>query len=525
MTAPIASPSTPLGFLSAEHFLSAIVDSSDDAIISKNLDGIITSWNKSAERIFGYKAEEIIGKPVHILIPRERMEEEPAILARLRRGERVDHFETKRLRKDGTIVDISLTISPVKDDSGKIVGASKVARDITPQKQAAEAVSKAAEETERQSRMKDEFLAMLSHELRTPLQSISGWVQILRSGNCPPEDLVEGLEVIDRNVQAQQRIIEDLMDMNRILSGKVRLDVQPVDLAGLIHDAIATIRPSAVSKDITLRSVLDPLAKSVMGDPQRLQQILSNLLSNAIKFTPNRGKVEVFLERVNSHLQVTVSDTGIGIAAEFLPHVFERFRQADASDRRSQGGLGLGLAIARHLSELHGGRLSAKSPGLGQGSSFLLELPLPVMQVREVAPPPAQSEGALPNSPNLEGLHILVVDDDEDSRHMLAKTLTRANATVTTARSADEALELLAARVPSVLISDIGMPGKNGHDLVAAVRALPAEDGGRLPAIALTAYTRAEDRIRAMASGFQILVSKPVDALELLFTIERLARG
>jgi len=262
-----------------------------------------------------------------------------------------------------------------------------------------------------------------------------------------------------------------------------------------------------------------------MGDPQRLQQILSNLLSNAIKFTPNRGKVEVFLERVNSHLQVTVSDTGIGIAAEFLPHVFERFRQADASDRRSQGGLGLGLAIARHLSELHGGRLSAKSPGLGQGSSFLLELPLPVMQVREVAPPPAQSEGALPNSPNLEGLHILVVDDDEDSRHMLAKTLTRANATVTTARSADEALELLAARVPSVLISDIGMPGKNGHDLVAAVRALPAEDGGRLPAIALTAYTRAEDRIRAMASGFQILVSKPVDALELLFTIERLARG
>jgi PAS domain S-box-containing protein len=379
--------------------LAAIVDSSDDAIVSKTLDGIIRSWNAGARRIFGYTAEEAIGRPVLMLLPDDRKEEEAAILARLRAGERVDHFESVRVTKDGMHIDVSLTISPVRDSEGKIIGASKVARDISRQKQSErdlEAAKKMAEaanrekdalleserfaraEVERASRMKDEFLANLSHELRTPLSAILGWAQILR--NSPSQDDIEqGVQTIERNARAQVQIVDDLLDMSRITSGKIRLEVQRLDIAMVVRAAVETVKPVAETKGIRVQTVLDAFAGPVSGDPNRLQQVFWNLLTNAIKFTPKGGRVQVLLERVNSHLEVSVIDTGEGIVTEFLPYVFDRFRQADAGTNRRHAGLGLGLAIVKQLVELHGGTVRVKSGGPGSGSTFTVTLPLTVV--------------------------------------------------------------------------------------------------------------------------------------------------
>jgi PAS domain S-box-containing protein len=508
-------------FISPEQLLAAIVDSSDDAIVSKSLNGIVTSWNRGAERLFGYVAGEMIGQPILKVIPESRHQEEPAILERLRRGERVDHFDTQRITKDGRLVDVSLTISPVRNQEGVIVGASKVARDITEQKKVTRALAELGEEAHRQSRIKDEFIATLSHELRTPLQSILGWVQLLRSSQSDPEELAQGLEVIERNVRAQQRIIEDLLDMNRILSGKIRLDVQPVDLVPLIQAALEAVMPAAQAKGIRVQTVLDPLAAATSGDPQRLQQIFWNLLSNAIKFTPSGGRVHVLLERVNSHVEITVSDTGVGIAPDFLPHVFDRFRQQDGSSTKRYGGLGLGLAIAKNLTELHGGRINAKSAGVDKGATFVVGLPLLSVNHKQRDTRDSHSPAEVhPTWPNLAGLRVLIVDDEEDTRTLVATTVARAGATVRRASSAEEALKLLGEEVPDVMVSDVGMPDTDGYALIRRVRALPPDKGGAVPAIALTAYARMEDRITAISSGFQVLVAKPADALELLKMVE-----
>ncbi len=525
----IMNPPTilPAGFDSAEHFLSAIIDSSDDAIITKDLNGIVTSWNKAAERIFGYTAEEMIGEPILKLIPTDRKEEEPAILHRLRHGERVDHFDTKRRHKDGHELDISLTISPVKNRAGDIVGASKVARDITLQKQAALVLARANDETVRQNRLKDEFVTTLSHELRTPLQSIVGWVQILQGGDLAEGELAQGLEVIGRNAKAQQHIIEDLLDMSRILSGKVRLDVQKIELATVLEAALETVRPAAQSKGIKLHALVTQGTTPISGDPQRMQQVFWNLLTNAIKFTPRGGRIDVVLQRVDSHLEASVTDSGMGIASDFLPHVFDRFRQADASNVRSHGGLGLGLSIVKHLVEMHGGQVLAKSPGPGKGATFSVVVPLAPVAERSFQSS-LRDDDALdaPSRPRpaLHGFTVLVVDDDQDSRVMVAKTLERAGASVRTAGGADEALGTLTGDLPDVLVSDIGMPGKNGYALLEELRARPAEQGGKIPAAALTAYTRVEDRVQAMCAGFQILLPKPVDATELVATVAALAK-
>lgn len=515
--------------MSPEQLLIAIIDSSDDAIVSKNLQGIVTSWNHGAERIFGYKAREMVGQPITRLFPADKQMEEPQILARLQKGERVAHFETKRVRKDGVVIDVSLTISPVRNAEGVIVGASKIARDITSHKQVTEQARAAAAEAERQSRMKDEFLATLSHELRTPLQSIRGWTQLLLSGPLDEKEVREGLEVIDRNALAQTRIIEDLLDMNRILSGKVRLDMQRVELRAIIEAALETIKPAALAKNIRLQAVLDPLVKGVLGDPSRLQQIFWNLLSNAVKFTPSGGQVMVSLARVNSHLEVSVSDNGIGIRPEFLPQVFERFRQADASTTRRHGGLGLGLAIVKHLTELHGGSVRVKSAGEGQGATFSVLLPLAVIlppaeqPAADRHPPSAARAASGAALPSLQKISLLVVDDEEDARNLLKVILSKAGAQVATAASADQALALWQQSVPDVLISDIGMPDKDGYALIREIRALPADKGGRVPAIALTAYTRTEDRIKAISAGFQMHLSKPADGAELMTMVASLA--
>lgn len=519
-------PPLPPGFDSPEHFLAAIINSSDDAIVTKNLDGIVTSWNKGAERVFGYTAEEMIGQPILKVIPPDRKAEEPAILQRLRNGERVDHFDTIRMHKDGHQFDISLTISPVKNRAGEIVGASKIARDISLQKRAERILATANEETARQNQQKDEFLTTLSHELRTPLQSIIGWVQILQGGDLSDGELEEGLEVIGRAAKAQQHIIEDLLDMSRILSGKVRLDVQKIELGTVLEAALETVRPSALAKGVKLHSVIDPLGTPVSGDPQRMQQVFWNLLSNAIKFTPRGGRIEVLLQRVNSHLEVSITDTGIGIEADFLPHVFDRFRQADASTTRNHGGLGLGLAIVKQLVELHGGNVFAKSAGVAKGATFSVIVPRAAVaeQTFAAARREEQRDRAERAIPALEGIAVLVVDDDEDSRAMVAKTLERAGGRITMAAGADDALRAVDANLPDVVVSDIGMPGKDGYALLEELRSRSVDKGGKIPAAALTAYTRVEDRVQAMCAGFQILLPKPVDAAELVATVAALAK-
>jgi len=384
-------------------------------------------------------------------------------------------------------------------------------------------------EAERLNRLKDEFLSTVSHELRTPLNAILGWSQVLRTNMADEARMNRALETIERNARSQAQLIDDLLDISRIITGKIRLNVQTIELSPVIEAAIDTVRPAADAKAIRLRSVLDPAAGPILGDAERLQQIVWNLLSNAIKFTPKRGRVQVYLQRINSHIEIVVADTGQGISAEFLPHVFERFRQADGSTTRSFGGLGLGLAIVRQLVEVHGGTVHADSPGEGQGTTFTVKLPLMAVGPTAIEPErvhPAVG-GTVPFvcSPQLDGLRILIVDDDADIRDLLTYTLEICGADVTVATSADEAISLLTTSSPPmhILISDIGMPDEDGYALLRRIRALAPERGGQIPAIALTAYARTQDRTAALLAGFQSHVAKPVEPAELIAVLANLA--
>ncbi len=429
------------------------------------------------------------------------------------------------------------------DASGQAVRFDGVTVDVTELKRLADELRQTAEErghlleaeriargeAERASRMKDEFLATLSHELRTPLNAILGWAKILEDGSAAAEDFRQGLETIARNARAQTQIIEDLLDMSRIVSGKVRLDVQRVDLAVVVQAAIDTLRPSADAKGIRFQAVLDPHAGPVSGDPSRLQQVFWNLLSNAVKFTAKGGRVQVLLHRVNSHLEVSVSDTGEGIAPDFLPHVFDRFRQADASTTRRHGGLGLGLAIVKQLVELHGGTVDAKSDGPGRGASFCVSLPLAPLRTDDAhfdrRHPTSDHDGAQrPQSPTLAGVSVLVVDDEPDSRTLVKRLLEQSSAIAAIAGSVEQAMELLdGGHRFDVIVSDIGMPERDGFDFIQSIRKRPASAGGKTPAIALTAYARSDDRTRAILAGFDMHVAKPVEPSELCAVVARLA--
>ncbi len=857
--------------------LAALVESSEDAIVAKDLDGIVTSWNSGAERVFGYSADEIVGRSITLLIPDERVDEESMVLERIRRGDRVEHFDTIRRRKDGSLVDISLTVSPIRDRTGRIIGASKIARDIsdrrrmerelhasnqrlmglagaaasivaagsvdavltstidvardvfaadgyalwrvsddgawrivrsfglsrefeertitvhkgrpapravsfdTPltcedietvpmlddvrdahrregvvsmivfplsihgarqgtlvfysrqrrsydeldvhvgtaianlgataltnvelleaQRRAREAADQAhtraaflasasaaldasldyeatlrsvadlvvpvmadwcvvdivdergsvqrvatahvhparreLAETLRQrypedldtpgsahdvirsgqavlrtrippeavdsrarddehrrllralqltsymcvpmiaqgktfgaitflsaesgreytdddlqfarelatraslavenarayqraneaSRLKDEFLAILSHELRTPLNAVLGYTRMLRLGRLDPAKAAQAVEVVERNGTALKQIVEDVLDVSRIVGGRLRLDIEPVDLAHIVRESCATVAPAAAAKGVRVETVLDGRMPPVSGDADRLQQVVWNLLSNAIKFTPRGGKVQVRLARVNSHVEIVVSDTGRGISEDFLPYVFERFRQADSSFSREHGGLGLGLAIARQLVELHGGSISAASGGPGQGTTMTVSLPL--MIVHRTQDGPVSREQPLVDRhppgaeamPRLDGIRVLAVDDEPDSLELLRAVLEGAGAEVRTAASARDALERLRSVVPDVLIADIGMPGMDGLALIREVR--QAEGPLRhVPAAALTAYARSPDRIASLSSGFQMHLVKPIDPVELAVTVAALS--
>jgi PAS domain S-box-containing protein len=685
----------------AKAYLAAIVDSADDAIIAKSLDGIIQSCNTAAEHLFGYSSDELVGRPVRMLIPEERQSEEDDILARLRRGERIEHFETVRLTKDGRRLDISLTISPVRDASGKIVGASKIARDITALKQAdaerlrlvqenaavtetlndvgaivasdldrdkvVQAVTDAAtdlttaefgaffynvlDETgesytrytisgvpreafakfpmprntpvfeptfkgtgvvrsaditkdpryghnaphygmprghppvrsylavpvkgrsgnvigglffghseagwftehherlamgiaswasvalenarmymtlQEANRVKDDFLASLSHELRTPLNAILGYARILRSGIVPPEKRQKAIETIERNATSLNQIVEDVLDISRIVSGKLRLNVQSVEFPAIVRSAIDAIAPAAEAKGIRVESVLDPQATPISGDPERLQQILWNLLTNAVKFTNRGGKVQVRLERVDSHIEVVVSDTGIGIAPEFLPHVFERFRQGNTGIARQWGGLGLGLSIARQLTEIHGGTIEAFSEGINQGATFRLRIPLMVLhRTRELGPRNHPRSGPSARDipiGDLRDVHVLVVDDELDALSLVSEVVEAAGARVSTAQSAEDALIKLNHDVPDVVVADLGMPHLDGFQFIDRVRRHRNAQVRAVPAAALTAFARSDDRVKALKAGFQIHLAKPIDPAELVTTIAALAK-
>jgi PAS domain S-box-containing protein len=768
----------------AQAYLAAIVESSDDAIIGKTLDGVITSWNKGAEKIFGYMAEEAIGRPITMLIPTDHHFEEEKILARLRSGERIDHYITTRIRKDRTPITISLSVSPIKTASGRIIGASKIARDITEAQRAAEALKqseklfhlladsapvmvwisgtdqqctffnkpwldftgrtmeqevgdgwaqgvhrddldeclttyvsafdarkefemeyrlrrhdgqyrwvldkgtplfagerssftgyigsciditerkdaeealrvaeeqlrhvtdnmaaavtrcsrdlryewvspvyanwlrrdpqqivgrpivdvigadgfntirphvdrvlaghkeeyaafvnfegpgrcwiqatyvptrdrdgavngwvavvtditerrrleqereqlldaeqKARAQAEEVSRLKDEFLATVSHELRTPLNAILGWATLIRAGGLSDQQSVQAVETIERNAKNQAQLIEDLLDVSRVITGKFRLDVRPVMLASVVESTINSVLPAAEAKGIRLQTALDPNAGPVSGDASRLQQVVWNLLSNAIKFTPRNGKVQVRVERINSHIEIIVSDTGQGIKPEFLPHVFDPFRQADAGTARQHSGLGLGLAIVRHLVELHGGRVTAESSGDGKGATFIVRLPMRILHKEDesderVHPTaPTQARVIVGERPNLSGVKVLLIDDELDTRILLRSVLEQCNADVRDAGTAEDGLQIAREWGPSIVVSDIGMPGDDGYDFIRRFRESEAERSARTPAVALTAYARAEDRVRALTAGYQVHIAKPIDPLEFALVI------
>jgi PAS domain S-box-containing protein len=509
--------------------LAAIVESSDDAIVSKTLDGIITSWNVAAERLFGYSSEEAVGKSILLIVPPERHGEEADILRKLRKGERTNHFETERVRKGGRRVDVSITVSPIRDSSGTIVGASKIARDVTEQKRAERereqllaAERNARGEAQRANQLKDEFLATLSHELRTPLNAIMGWAQLMGLGTMAGDEMQDAGRAIERNARTQKQLIDDLLDMSRIISGKLRLDLQQVDPISFIDAAVETIRPSASVKEIRIERLIDPLAGPVSGDPSRLQQVMWNLLSNAVKFTPKGGRIQVRLERVNSHIELSVSDTGQGIDPAFLPHLFERFRQADASTTRKHGGLGIGLAIVKEIVELHGGTVRAKSAGDGQGAAFVVTLPLLLLKNKAEPTrvhPTASSASVIDiGLTDLSGLKILFVDDEPDARSLVKRLLEECGAQAMAAESAQQALDLARGDKPDVLISDIGMPETDGYEFLRQFR-MAGDSYSKVPAIALTAFARSEDRTRALRAGFISHVAKPIEPSELLATI------
>jgi PAS domain S-box-containing protein len=857
--------------------LAAIVESSDDAIVSKDLTGTITSWNQGAERLFGYSADEAIGRSITMLIPSDRLSEEDMVLARIRRGERVEHFDTIRRRKDGSLVDVSLTISPIRDAGGTIVGASKIARDISDRKRfeselaelqrrlmglavasasilgtpdvdavlsatmdlargvfssdgyalwrvdasggwrvaqsfgvsqdfaadvragiavpdggravpfaeplvcedvaahplladvreafaregiaslvafplvihgersgamvfysrrrcrfrdvdvrvgsafanlaaaslttaelyeaqrgareaadyarqqaaflaeastamaasldyeatlaavarlavpaiadwcsvhvvgengalqrvalahvdpekielartleeryppdpqapggvhevlrtgrpafmrriPADRLDAAARDPEHRrllaelnltsymcvplaahgkvfgavtfvsaesgreygdadlrfacelaaraslavenarsyaraneaSRLKDEFLATLSHELRTPLNAVLGYARMLRAGTIAGAKTQAALEVVERNATSLKQIIEDVLDVSRIVAGRLRLNVEPVDLPAILHEAAATLAPSADLKGVRLETMIDMRTTPVSGDADRLRQIVWNLLANAVKFTPRGGQVQLRLARVESHVEITVSDTGRGIAPDFLPYVFERFRQGDATFSREQGGLGLGLAIAKQLTELHGGTISAASDGAGRGATFTVTLPLMIVDAaspergRRDEPRAEHRPPAVEPVPRLDGIRVLAVDDEPDSLNLLRSVLEGAGATVTTSASARAAIDAVRAQAQDVMVADIGMPGMDGLQLIRALRQMDEPARG-MPAAALTAYARSQDRITSLASGFQMHLVKPIDPLELIVAVSTLA--
>jgi PAS domain S-box-containing protein len=495
--------------------LAAIVASSDDVIISKTLDGMITSWNPAAERLFGWTATEAIGQHITLIVPEDRRAEENEVLARIRRGERVDHFETVRCTKDGRLVDMLMTVSPIKDAAGRTVGASKVARDISERRRLEEQRAlllvreqAARYQAEALNTAKDELLATVSHELRTPLNSIFGWARMIQSGNLDEATRARAISTILRSASAQTRLVEDLIDLSRITTGRMRLDFERMNLNATIETALDAVRPAARAKGITLEAALDESLDEIEGAPDRLQQVMWNLVMNSVKFTPSGGRVEISSRRGTNSLTIVVDDSGRGIPADVLPHVFEPFRQEDSSSTRAYGGLGLGLALVRRLVELHGGQVVADSPGKDQGATFTVTLPLqtPGLKVPSHAEGPSPADGL-----TLKGVRVLVVDDDPDFLQLSATILRRAGAHVRAVSSAAVAHELVNTWLPNVLLTDLAMPDEDGFTLATTMRTVFTQRSAEVSIVAVTAYETPESRARAALAGFDLYLTKPVE--------------
>jgi PAS domain S-box-containing protein len=506
----------------------------DYAIFALDVDGRVTSWNEGARRIKGYEADEIIGRHFSVFYPPEvAASGHPADELAIARAEGRYEEEGWRVRKDGSRFWANVIITALRADDGTLIGYAKVTRDLTERRLAQQREIEDARriaEAEASSRAKTGFLAAMSHELRTPISAILGWTQVLlKSGDAiAASERRRAIEVIDRNARSQVHLIDDLLDLSRIMAGKVRLDLQQISIDDVVQAAIDSARPTADAREIELKYVFDPIPATVNADPSRVQQVVWNLLTNAIKFTPKGGRVQVLLQRVNSHVELSVSDTGIGIAPEYLPHVFDRFSQRDSSTGRTYGGLGLGLAICKQLVELHGGSIRVSSRGEGQGATFLVHLPLSIVQVHSEQMarmhPTATNGASDPTAlPTLSGVHIFVVDDEPDARELLRRVLEGQDAVVTAFDSGPNALEALKSAKPDVILSDVGMPQMDGYQFMRLFRA-SEPSAARVPALALTAFARAEDRKRALLAGYQAHIAKPFDIAELVLQLADLVR-
>jgi PAS domain S-box-containing protein len=488
--------------------LVAIVESSEDAIIGEDLFGIITSWNKGAERLFGYAAGEVIGKPLSLLIPAEHPDELPGLLERLRRGERIEHYRTERVHKDGSRVDVSLSISPIKNGEGEVIGAAKIARDIGPQKRLEEELRHRADELAEANRQKDQFLAMLAHELRNPLAPLRTGLHILRQPQTTTEVRRQTHDIMERQLHHLGRLVDDLLDVSRVLRGKVQLHKERLDLGQLGRTAVEDRRSLLQQSGLALRLHVPETPVWVMGDPTRLTQILNNLLDNAVKFADGGREVTVSVEADGEHRQAVLSvrDEGIGIEPEILPQLFTPFLQGDRSLDRSRGGLGLGLAMVKGLAELHGGIVEASSEGVGHGAEFFVRLPLE----RE---PSALSE--MPTAPSSTGRHlrILVVEDNRDGADSLRLLLELLGHEVRVAYSGPEGVAAAGDWRPDVVLCDIGLPGLDGYGVARELRLNPTTARVRL--LALTGYGQDEDFRRSREAGFDHHLIKPADPAEL----------
>jgi PAS domain S-box-containing protein len=515
---------------SEERYRSLISNVKSYALFAANLQGVATSWNEGVERLLGYTRTEFVGLPTEKLFSAEDVANgvyRHELQTAAEEGSSANDLWL--LQKDGTPFFASCIFSRAIDTAGHVIGFSVVLRDRTAWKLAQqerdallERERKVRHDAEQASRLKDEFLATLSHELRSPLNAIVGWVHIARRHADNPE-LTRALDTIERNVRAQTQIVNDLLDMSRIMTGQVRLDLQTLDLRDAVSNAVEAVRPAADAKRVRLEKALTSDLGWTKVDPARLQQVLWNLLSNAVKFTPPGGRVRVALERVNSHVEIVVQDSGVGIAPTFLPFVFERFRQEDSSTTRRHGGLGLGLSIVKSLAELHGGSVKAASPGEGQGSTFTVALPLLPAQADESSPDSRGSASFDLNAlPRLDHISVLVVDDEADSLLFFGRLLEECGAHVLLAVDADQAMDLLRTEQVDILISDIGMAGADGYQLIGQLRALKDDRVAMIPAVAVTAYARADDRRRLLLAGFQMHLSKPVEPQELVAGISSL---
>jgi PAS domain S-box-containing protein len=476
--------------------LAAIVDSSDDAIVSKTLDGVIVTWNRGAERMFGYTADEAVGRHITLIIPAERHAEEADVLARIRRGETVDHFETVRQRKDGSRLNISLTVSPIRDASGSIVGASKIARDITERKRAEVERLLLLEEAQAANRAKDDFLAMFGHELRNPLAAIASAADVLDLAHTV-DDVRKPRDVIRRQVVHLKRLIDDLLDAARVRTGKIALDRRPVNLAEAAEQALSLVRGSASGGRHVVETLLDPVG--VDADPVRLDQIILNLLTNAAKYTPAGRTIRVQTFADGDRGVLRVEDEGVGIASDVLPRIFGLFFQGERSIDRPHGGLGIGLTLVRMLVELHGGTVTAESPGPGLGSVFTVRLPRISL--------PSKLEQTRQRAPAIRR-RVLIVEDNDDTREMLKMLLEHEGHEVYEAVDGTEGVRAASRIRPDLALVDVGLPILDGYEVARFIR---RQDHQPQRLVALTGYGQAADRERALRAGFDDHLVKPVD--------------